>query len=154
MGIRKYTKELLEEHTKNNFSIAGVLRDLKLKQSGGNHYHISNRIKEYDIDISHFTGQGWSKGKKHNRNKKIHLEEILVRNSTYARHNLKRRLLNNGMLQNICSSCGIVEWNYQPLNMELDHINGIANDNRIENIRMLCPNCHSLTKTFAGRNKN
>lgn len=151
--MRKYTKEVLESCVEKNLSVAGVLRELGLKQSGGSHYHISNRIKEYGIDTSHFTGQGWSKGKKHNWNKKIPLDEILVENSTYARHNLKRRLLENETLKNICSICGIKEWNEIPLLMELDHINGISDDNRIENLRMLCPNCHSQTTTFSGKNK-
>ena len=151
MRKRKYSKELLEGLVKNNFSISGILRDLGLKYSGGNHNHISKRIKEYGIDTSHFTGRGHLKGKNHNWTPKTPLEEILVEGSTYNRHCLKKRLLDLGLLKNKCSICGIVEWNNKPLTMQIDHINGVSNDNRIENLRMVCPNCHSQTETFSGK---
>ncbi len=68
------------------------------------------------------------------------------------RSNLKWRLLQEGLLSNRCEACGLTEWRGKPLSIQIDHVNGIANDNRLENLRMLCPNCHSQTETFSGRN--
>lgn len=108
------------------------------------------RINELNCDISHF-------GKKQNRvanNTRYTLDEILVKNSTYASiARLKQRLIKEGKMEYKCANCGIVEWQGQKLSLHLDHINGINNDHRLENVRFLCPNCHSLTDTYAGKNK-
>lgn len=68
------------------------------------------------------------------------------------RKHVKLRLIRAGLLQNSCQSCGLTDWRGNPLNMHLDHINGARSDNRLENLRMLCPNCHSQTPTYGGRN--
>ena len=86
--------------------------------------------------------------------RKIETKDILVENSTYARHNLKRRLLKENLLQYVCSCCGNKgEYNNIPLVLQLDHINGVNNDHRIENLRFLCPNCHSQQDTYAAKNR-
>lgn len=83
----------------------------------------------------------------------IPLENILVENSTYQTNNLKRRLFEQGLLQDQCAWCGLGStWNGKSISLHLDHINGINNDHRISNLRVLCPNCHSQTDTYAGRN--
>lgn len=69
-----------------------------------------------------------------------------------SRKHVKTRLIRAGLLMNSCQSCGLADWLGKPLNMHLDHINGVKNDNRLENLRMLCPNCHSQTPTYGGRN--
>ncbi len=65
---------------------------------------------------------------------------------------IKRRLIGAGILKNVCDECGLDQWRGKPLSIQIDHRNGIRNDHRLENLRMLCPNCHSQTDTFAGRN--
>src|SRR5436309_2821566 len=89
----------------------------------------------------------------HRNFNKIPTAEILVANSRYlGTSTLKARLLREGLLEPHCYTCGLTEWLGKPLTLVLDHINGVRNDNRLANLRLLCPNCHSQTPTFAGRN--
>lgn len=152
---RKYTKELLIEAVSESKSVREVLKTLGTNpDSGGMHSYISGLLREYKIDTSHFLGQAIWKGRELPcRPKKIPLSKILVKNSSYPRQHLKKRLLNEKLIENICSECGQEpEWNGEPLIMILDHINGINNDHRRENLRMLCPNCNAQQPTFSGRN--
>jgi hypothetical protein len=79
------------------------------------------------------------------------IEELLLDPRRHRKH-IKARLLNAGLLMNTCQLCGLADWRGKPLNMHLDHVNGVNDDNRLENLRMLCPNCHSQTPTYGGRN--
>jgi len=84
---------------------------------------------------------------------KIPLSEVLIENSTYARHALKKRLIEEKLLEYKCqSSSNEGTWNGYRLSLHLDHVNGIFNDNRLANLRFLCPNCHSQTDSYAGKN--
>lgn len=86
--------------------------------------------------------------------KRTPLSEVLTENSSFNPYHLKKRLLKEGLLVEQCLVCGIgPEWQGRPLSLQLDHINGIKEDNRIENLRIICPNCHSQTVTYASRNK-
>ena len=80
------------------------------------------------------------------------MTELLVAGPKRSRGHLKVRLLRAGLKENRCEECGITEWRAKPLNMALHHINGDGNDNRLENIRFLCPNCHAQTPNYGGRN--
>jgi HNH endonuclease len=80
------------------------------------------------------------------------LENLLVEGRRTHRFNLKRRLLREGLKENACEVCGLSEWRGRPLSLALHHINGKGDDNRLENLQLLCPNCHSQTENFAGRN--
>jgi hypothetical protein len=80
-------------------------------------------------------------------------EEVFVKNSTYARHNLKRRIIKENKIEYKCACCGIgPEWLGKPMPLILDHVNGINNDNRIENLRFVCSNCDSQLETYKSRN--
>lgn len=151
----KHSESQIISAVKNSLSIAQVCRILNIKPCGGNYKTLKQKFKLWKIDISHFTGAAWNQGEKFiNFSKKIPLREILVKNSTYgSTTHLKHRLFKEGYKKEICEKCGIVKWNNKKISFELDHVNGINNDNRIENLRILCPNCHSQTPTFRGRNK-
>lgn len=154
MKYRNYTDEDVIKAVKSNLSIAGVLRELGLQGKGGNYKTINKAFKRLSISTSHFTGQSHLKGKTHNWAKKIPLDDLLVKDSTYNNNcNLKKQLFEKGLLENKCQLCGLEsEWKGKPIVLRLDHINGTNNDNRLENLRMLCPNCDSQLDTFAGRN--
>lgn len=154
MSKHKYSLSEFVNAVSNCYSISAVLRCLGLVPSGGNYKIFYNYIKKNNIDISHFTGQGHLRGKTNHYNKPLPLEQICVENSTYNYSNsLKKRLINNKILTQKCYSCGLVEWLNQPIPLELHHINGINNDHRIENLQLLCPNCHALTSNYRGKNK-
>lgn len=90
----------------------------------------------------------------YNRKRLIPTEKILVENSTYARHLLKKRILKENLLEYRCDCCGLSDsWNNKKLVLQLDHINGINNDHRLNNLRFVCPNCHSQQDTYAAKNR-
>ena len=104
------------------------------------------------METSHFTGRGWNVGLKFKPKKATPISEILVENSNFLSIcKLKKRLIKEGLKENMCEICGINEWLNKPISLELDHINGNNMDHRIENLRILCPNCHSQTATYRGR---
>ena len=134
----------------NSVSYGEVLRKLNLVPAGGNYRTLKKYINLLKLDVSHFKGKGHSKGKKLGPKKQ--LEELLVCNSHYNTYHLRNRLIKEKILDYKCLQCGIFEWNEKLISLELDHINGNNKDNRLENLRLLCPNCHSQTATF--RNKS
>lgn len=151
---RTWTDEQFITAARESTSASAVLRAIGLCETGSSHSTVKNAVVRLGVDTSHWLGQGHLKGKHHSWGKKVVLGELLVRDSSVKnRTALKQRLLKEGVLQNKCSECGQDrEWNGKPLVMVLDHINGVNNDNRPENLRMLCPNCNSQQDTFAGKN--
>lgn len=92
--------------------------------------------------------------KRNPSNPKLPLKSLLIKNGNYTRSRLRKRLIEEGLLENKCNCCGIgPEWNGQKLTLQLDHINGVSNDNRLKNLRILCPNCHSQTDNYGEHNK-
>jgi Zn finger protein HypA/HybF involved in hydrogenase expression len=135
----------LKNIIKESKSYNEVLRKLGYKRSGRTQTILRERVLKENIDISHF--RNWNNINQQN------LEDILVKNSTYNNQLLKERLIEGNLLEYKCDKCGnIGVWNNEILVLQLDHKNGINNDNRLENLRFLCPNCHSQTKTFSGKN--
>ena len=146
-------KKELCEVVKKNGSFSKILKYFKLHNKGGNLKTLKKRLNEEDIDYSHIPlGMDSNKGRKF-PNREIPLKEVMIENSTYNRKSLKRRLLKEGILKNECDICGQEPiHNNKKLVMVLDHINGVSDDHRLENLRILCPNCNSQQDTFAGRN--
>lgn len=140
-------KELLEKLVAKCNSYAEILRELGKSNSGTATKLLKEKLDEYGI-THHFINH--TIGGKVN---KIPLEEILKENRPYKSQDLKRRLIEEGYKLNKCENpeCGISEWYGHPLVLQLHHINGNHNDNRLENLQILCPNCHSLTENFNGK---
>lgn len=144
--------EELKQLVSESITISELMRKLGYTANRGNSFEgLKRYLQENNIDISHF------KGKAHGTSKteKYSLEEILVKDSPYTNMTrLKEKVIKNKLLKYECSECGISTWRNKPLTLQLDHINGDNRDNRIENLRLLCPNCHSQTETYCGKNRS
>lgn len=148
--VKQLTKEELELIIKSSNSFAECCRKIGYCDKGRHGSDaIKSRCLELGIDTSHFNRSGSS------NTKKYELDEILVKDSTYNNiARLKIRLVSENRLKYECALCGNTGiWNNKPLVLQLDHINGQHLDHRIDNLRFLCPNCHSQTETFSGKNQ-
>lgn len=148
----RFTTQDFINSVNSSTSKAGTLKMLGLVPNGANYLMFKKRVRALNLDTSHFLGAGHLKNKKHNWSPKIPLEQVLVQESTYSTGTLKKRLIKEGHLLYSCYECNIDSWRGKPLSLQIDHINGINDDHRLENLRLLCPNCHSQTSTFAGKN--
>ena len=120
-------------HPKINFSGLSYMEN-KNKRGGGNRLSYENGLQKYVKSI------------------RLTNEEVFVENSTYARHHIKRRVIEENLVDYKCTECGnLGVWNNKPLLLILDHINGINNDNRLENLRFVCSNCDSQLSTYKNR---
>ncbi len=147
---QKYCKEQLEEVVKKCWSYTGVLAELGRIPSGGNFFTLKKKLKEFCIDISHFTSKPRFYG---GGPPKKPLVDILKDGVFYNNNKLRQRLIKEKIFEEKCLICNAKDWQGKPLSFELDHINGSPWDNRIENLRILCPNCHCQTANHRGRNK-
>ncbi|KJK36768.1 HNH endonuclease [Streptomyces variegatus] len=151
----KWTKKVLQAAASASSSVNDVLRRLGLELVGGHHTHISRRIKAYGIDTSHFVPSVRTEKMRHNQRRRT-AEEILIEDtSTHPRRvpsaRLKRAMRELG-IEERCAMCGIgAAWLGEPMPLEVDHIDGNWRNNRVENVRFLCPNCHSTTDSYRGR---
>ncbi len=132
-----------------------VLRYLNLRQVGGNQTHIARRLRDYGVDTQHFTGCWHNKGKAGPTKKSAGDILVVSPAGSYRpkRAQLQRALLECGV-EEVCQICGTgTEWNGLPLVLHIDHIDGDWLNNTRENLRFLCPHCHSQTETYGTRNK-
>ncbi len=134
-------------------SVRQLLHLLGLREAGGNYKQIAKYLKEYNICTQHFRGKSWNKGLTGFKKPRISTEQILVDGSTFQSYKLKKRLFETGIKKPACELCGWAKiTNDGRTPVELHHINGKNNDNRIGNLQILCPNCHSLQPTHRGKN--
>lgn len=170
-STRPWSDEELAEAGASEVTMAAVLRRLGYRSTSNP--RVRAAIRRLALDTSHMTGQAWARGLAWPRATPTNphgsggpkrrwtdddLVEAVATERTYAGvmrrlGNLRRRLLRAGLLENRCAECGIQDWRGEKLVLHLDHIDGDPLNNDLSNLRLLCPNCHSLTATYCGKNK-
>ena len=150
-SIKRYEYVHFSEIVMKSKNISEVTRYLGLSTGRGNRKTVTNYIKKYNLNISHFT---YSTTNNINNFNGYKLSVILTTGSTYNITHLKRRLYDEGLKERKCEKCGQNEiWNSEKMSLILDHINGENTDNRIENLRIVCPNCNATLSTHGGKNR-
>lgn len=148
----KYTKEFLEPILKESRYWGEVFEKLGIIQGGANYFHIKNKIKNYNLDFSHFI----TKNKAIEIKKfkyKLTEKELFVENCIHSRILVKKLIYEKNIFPIKCLFCGQDEnWKGKKISLILDHKNGINNDNRLENLRLLCPNCNATLDTHCNKN--
>lgn len=147
-------RDKFEALVRSYSTVTAIVKALGLTLTGRGFRLIKQRIQDEGIEVPNLRfGLDTNRGKRFNR-PKMPFSEILIDGSTYPRQHLKNRLIDEGILFNVCKECGQESnWFGKPLVLVLDHINGKPDDNRLQNLRLLCPNCNSQQDTFCGRNK-
>lgn len=151
---RTWTDSDLITAVSESRSIRMVLQKLCLIPAGGNYDQVKKRIAELQVSTDHFTGMRWNVGLRYETKTKPKIETLLILGSKVQSYKLKKRLFAENLKLEKCELCGWCEKSLDGrIPVELDHINGNHSDNRLENLRVLCPNCHSLQITHRGKNK-
>lgn len=152
----KYTREELLKAVELSGSIRQVLGILNLNVNSSSYTTIKYNLERYHISVDHFKGQAWAGGKKPYN--ELTKEEFITKylkigKEKTSSHTLKLRLYKYNLKKEECEECEVKKkWNGKPISLHLDHINGNNKDNRLDNLKILCPNCHSQTPTYAGKN--
>lgn len=149
------TDDEFRQAVAESLSVRQVLSRIGLVPAGGNYKTVHARVARLGLDTSHWTGASWNQGARFQKfGKSTPLSDILVENSEYnSTYGLKNRLLKTLLKECQCEVCNLTEWNGQPIPLELHHLNGINNDHRLENLQLLCRNCHAQTSNYRGKNQ-
>lgn len=142
MRSKKYTREILVDAIKDSSTWADVCRKVGVPPYTGSQTHLKKRAEDWNIDSSHFLGQAHWKGKTVGPRRSI--EEYLSNRVPIKSHELKNKLIKEGLKSEECEICEEHEWNGEKIPLELDHKNSDHFDNRIENLQIICPNCHAI----------
>jgi len=149
-----YDEEKLKKIVSESYTITEVIKKLGLRAAGGNYKTIRSLLMKYNINTSHFDPNR-IRIEKLTQINKSNINDCLVENSTYNRGHLKKRLYDEGYKERKCELCGQDEyWKDKKMSLILDHKNGVWNDNRIENLQIVCGNCNATLDTHCGKNKS
>ena len=148
---RRVTKEELAAAVAASSSLRQVLIKLGKAEAGGNYETLKRQIAKHGFDTSHFSGQAWNKGHR-NITRQRPLSDYLEGGVPISSNRLRQRLLREEVLPYRCNGCGLTSWRGRPIPLELEHKDGDHSNNRLENLELLCPNCHAQTATYRGRN--
>lgn len=151
--IYKLSDEQFVELLKKSSTISEVLFKLGYTVKGNSWGYSQVKRRMDDLNLDHSIFKGKSAVIKTTKLNNVRKEDILKENCKHQRTVLRRYVIKNNLIPYKCAICGCTEWQGKTLSLELDHINGINNDNRLENLRFLCPNCHSQTSTYGSRNQ-
>lgn len=151
--IYECTDEQFVNLIKNSANIAEVLFKLGYTVKGNSWGYSQVKQRMTDLNLSSANFKGKNAYYETNKEREISPDKLFRINCRHTRTVLRRNIIRNNLLPYKCAICGISKWNNKTLSLELDHINGMNNDNRLENLRFLCPNCHSQTTTYGSRNQ-
>jgi hypothetical protein len=152
MFVPAYSENEAREAVASSLCYSEALRKLGLRPAGGNHRLFRKYVDEiWQIPTDHFDPER-ARAANVRRHRPVPLEQVLTTNSTYNRSTLKRRLYESGLKERKCEICGQgEEWRGVQMSLIIDHINGVPDDNRLENLRIVCPNCAATLETHCGR---
>ena len=150
--MKKYdwNLEKIKKAVKESINFTEVLNKLEIPRQGNNSKTLRKILDDNNLDYSHFTGRA----RFYNTNY-INAEEYLNGFKNIKSAQLKEKLLKENLIENKCAICGLTEWQNKPITLQLHHIDGNSNNNCLNNLQLLCPNCHSQTDNYCGNaNKN
>ena len=152
-----YTDQQLRAVVADSRSLAAAMHALRLEPVHGNYHRLRYRMEALGLDYDELRLRGRVHrvtSRRRAGSTRQPLEQVLTRGALQNSNRLRQRLIREGLLEPVCARCGLGSWLGNPVPLELDHENGDRYDNRLVNLRLLCPNCHALTPTYRGRNQN
>jgi hypothetical protein len=149
----RFTRQEIEQFVKESTSYAQLAKKIGYcdGSSGSAYRTVHQMINELNLDISHFKGQGWNKGRRYSSEKYIPFKEYIQGDSIQT-NKLRKKLLREGLKEHKCECCQNTTWINNPIPLEVHHKDGDKTNNEIDNLQLLCPNCHALTDTYKGKN--
>jgi 5-methylcytosine-specific restriction endonuclease McrA len=150
--VRAIERSVLQHALDTHPNRTEALRSLGIRPTASAYRSLDRLAAAGEIDLSRYHGQDWRSGRTFPERRRRSVERKLVQGRRTSTHELKTQLLALGIKEHRCEGCGRARWNSHLIPLELDHIDGDRTDNRLENLRLLCPNCHAQTPTYRGRN--